>query len=172
MAKLEQQQEELYDQIDALEKASEDLEAEIKRLTAASTVKYSGGTFGWPVPGYYRISSEYNPRNSPISGIAEFHQGIDIPASYGEAVVAAADGIVITSGWVSGFGNTIIIDHGSGIVTIYGHNSSLTVSNGERVTKGQQVARIGSTGYSTGNHCHFEVRINGAHTSPWNYLKK
>ncbi|WP_053983281.1 murein hydrolase activator EnvC family protein [Niameybacter massiliensis] len=160
----------LSDEIDEMEEISKELEKEIKRLTEASTVKYSGGKFEWPVPGYYRLSSQYNPRNNPISGIAEFHQGIDIPAPYGEKVIAAADGKVIVSGWVRGFGNTIMIDHGSGIVSIYGHNSSLTVSVGEYVSRGTQVARIGSTGNSTGNHCHFEVRVNGRHTSPWNYL--
>ena len=124
----------------------------------------------WPVPGYYRISSDYVDRTSPIFGAAEFHTGIDIPASYGEDVVAAADGVVITSGWVNGYGNTVMISHGSGIVTLYGHNSSLVISNGQSVKKGQVIAKIGSTGYSTGNHCHFEVRINGDHTSPWPYL--
>ena len=161
---------ELGQALDELEEQEEELQKEIKRLTQTSTVKYTGGKFAWPVQGYYRISSQYNPRNNPISGIAEFHQGIDIPAPYGQAVTAAAEGRVIVSGWVRGFGNTIMIDHGSGIVTIYGHNSSLVASVGEYVTKGQQVARVGSTGNSTGNHCHFEVRINGNHTSPWNYL--
>ncbi|MGL4736348.1 MAG: murein hydrolase activator EnvC family protein [Cellulosilyticaceae bacterium] len=169
---LETQAGQIHAQIEEFEKISKDLEAQIKKLTAQSTVKYTGGAFSWPVPGYYRISSEYNPRESPITGRNEFHQGIDIPAGYGKSVVAAANGRVITSGWVRGFGNTIMIDHGGGLVTIYGHNSSLTVSNGDTVKKGQQVARIGSTGYSTGNHCHFEVRINGRHTNPWKYIKK
>lgn len=169
---LRNQETKLYTKIEELEEVSKDLEKQIKKLTEQSTQKYNGGKFSWPVPGSYRLSSEYNPRESPITGKNEFHQGIDIPAPYGKAVVAAADGVVITSGWVRGFGNTIMIDHGSGLVTIYGHNSSLTVSNGQQVKKGQQVARIGSTGYSTGNHCHFEVRINGRHTNPWKYLNK
>ena len=159
-------------EIDEMEAISKELEKEIKRLTQKSTVKYSGGKFEWPVPGYYRISSEYNPRENPVLKIPEFHQGIDIPAPYGNRVNAAASGRVIVAGWVNGFGNTVMIDHGSGIVTIYGHNSSLVVNVGDQVSKGQQVARIGSTGRSTGNHCHFEVRINGRHTSPWNYLNK
>lgn len=169
---LKTQETALYAQIDELEKVSKELETEIKKLTAKSTIKYNGGKFAWPVPNYYRLSSEYNPRENPISGKNEFHQGIDIPAPYGKAVVAAADGVVITAGWVRGFGNTVMIDHGSGIVSIYGHNSSLTVSTGQKISKGQQVARIGSTGYSTGNHCHFEVRVNGVHTNPWKYLNK
>lgn len=159
-------------EIDEMEAISKQLEKDIKKLTQNSTVKYTGGKFEWPVPGYYTISSEYNPRENPVLKIPEFHQGIDIPAPYGKAVNAAANGKVIVAGWVNGFGNTIMIDHGSGIVTIYGHNSSLVANVGDTVTKGQQVAKIGSTGRSTGNHCHFEVRINGQHTSPWKYLNR
>nr|WP_302599846.1 M23 family metallopeptidase [uncultured Cellulosilyticum sp.] len=184
LAQLQKEEGKIKSEIEQMEELSDQLEAEIKQLLAAqassssgggnysTSHKYSGGTFAWPVPGYYNLSSEYNPRTSPISGNYEFHTGIDIPASYGENVVAAADGVVITSGWVRGYGNTIMINHGGGLVTLYGHNSSLVVSTGQTVTKGQTVAKIGSTGYSTGNHCHFEVRVNGSHTSPWNYLSK
>jgi len=162
----------LQAEIQEMQQISKKLEQEIKRLTQRSTIRYAGGAFGWPVPGFYRLSSEYNGRTSPISGRYEFHSGIDIPASYGSAVVAAADGVVITSGWVNGFGNTVMVNHGSGLVTLYGHNSSLAVSVGQSVNKGQTIAGVGSTGYSTGNHSHFEVRKNGAHTSPWGYLKR
>ncbi len=176
--KLESEEGKLAGEISKLEEISEQLEEDIKKLTEEMEAKnknqiptqYTGGTFTWPVPGYYRISSEYNPRTSPISGNYEFHTGIDIPAGYGEDVVAAGDGVVITAGWVNGYGNTVMISHGSGIVTLYGHNSSVVVSQGQTVSKGQVVAKIGSTGYSTGNHCHFEVRVNGSHTSPWPYL--
>ncbi|ADZ85179.1 peptidoglycan DD-metalloendopeptidase family protein [Cellulosilyticum sp. ST5] len=176
--KLESEEGKLAGEISKLEEISEQLEEDIKKLTEEMEAKnknqiptqYTGGTFTWPVPGYYRISSEYNPRTSPISGNYEFHTGIDIPAGYGEDVVAAGDGVVITAGWINGYGNTVMISHGSGIVTLYGHNSSVVVSQGQTVSKGQVVAKIGSTGYSTGNHCHFEVRVNGSHTSPWPYL--
>lgn len=171
LTQLAGQEERLQAEIQEMQEVSKKLEQDIKRLTQTSTIRYTGGTFNWPVPGWYTISSEYNPRISPISGRSEFHTGIDIPASYGTPVVAAADGVVITSGWVNGFGNTIMINHGSGIVTLYGHNSSLAVSEGQTVSRGQTVSYVGSTGYSTGNHCHFEVRINGEHTSPWPYLK-
>lgn len=181
MGKLAAEEGKLQSEIENLEQVSEDLKAEINELTrklaaqssssgSKAPTQYVGGTFMWPVPGYYRISSDYVDRTSPIFGTAEFHTGIDIPASYGEDVVAAADGVVITSGWVNGYGNTVMISHGSGIVTLYGHNSSLVISNGQSVKKGQVIAKIGSTGYSTGNHCHFEVRINGDHTTPWPYL--
>lgn len=177
--KLESEENRLQGEISKLEELSEALEADIKKLTAELEAKnksqiptkYTGGTFTWPVPGYYRISSEYNPRTSPIFGSYEFHTGIDIPAGYGEDVVAGGDGTVITARWVNGYGYTVMISHGSGIVTLYGHNSSLVVSEGQQVSKGQVIAKIGSTGYSTGNHCHFEVRVNGSHTSPWPYLK-
>lgn len=173
----------LEDELQEAEMTSKELEEEIKRLTEAAQAaqkaqnssvssKYTGGAFLWPVPGFYYLSSEYNPRNSPISGNYEFHTGIDIPASYGSDVVAAADGVVITSGWVNGYGYTVMISHGGGLVTLYGHNSSLVVQNGQSVTKGQTIAKVGSTGYSTGNHCHFEVRVNGSHTTPWNYLNR
>lgn len=171
LLKLEKDEDSLQAQIKDMIKTSDDLEKEIKKLIKESELKFSGGRFTWPVPGHTRISSNYNPRTHPISGQYKFHTGIDIPAPFGKSVIAAADGKVITAGWMGGYGNTIMIDHGSGLVSLYGHNSSLTVSAGARVKKGDQVARIGSTGYSTGNHSHFEVRLNGAHVSPHKYLK-
>ena len=178
MNALAEEEGKLKSEIESLEQVSKDLKAEINELTkqlaaqsgSNAPTQYVGGALMWPVPGHYRISSDYVGRVSPIFGTAEFHTGIDIPAGYGEDVVAAADGVVITSGWVRGYGNTIMISHGSGIVTLYGHNSSLVVSNGQSVKRGQVIAKIGSTGYATGNHCHFEVRVNGDHTSPWPYL--
>lgn len=169
---LKQTEEGIEKKIDLLEAESKKIEEEIKKLTAQSSLgKYMGGDLIWPVPGHYRLSSQYNPRENPISGKQEFHTGIDIPAPYGKNVVAAGDGTIIYSGVRGGYGNTVMIDHGGGIVTLYGHNSSLVVSVGQKVTKGQTIAKIGSTGYSTGNHCHFEVRKNGTHTNPWNYLE-
>lgn len=168
----------LREQIENMENIADELAASIKKLTektnatVTSSAKYTGGKFTWPVPGYYYISSEFGGRTSPISGKYEFHTGIDIPAEYGNNVLAAADGVVITSGWVRGYGNTIMINHGNGLVTLYAHNSSLVVSNGQTVKAGQVIAKIGSTGYSTGNHCHFEVRKNGSAVSPWNYVSK
>lgn len=169
---LNQEANELEAELKAMEAEYKKIEEEIKRLTANSTIKYNGGKFTWPVPGHYGVSSDYYNRINPVTNKAEFHKGIDIPAPYGKSVVAAADGKVIYSGRRGTFGNTVIIDHGSGLTTLYAHNSSLTVSEGTMVKKGQQIAKIGSTGRSTGNHSHFEVRINNAHTSPWNYLSK
>ncbi len=133
---------------------------------------YTGGRLEWPVEGRYYVSSGYVGRMSPVGNGYEFHTGIDIPAPSGYEISAAGDGIVITAGWINGYGNTVIISHGNGLTTLYGHNSELLVSEGATVNKGDAIALCGSTGYATGNHCHFEVRINGEHTDPWEYLKR
>ena len=119
------------------------------------------GKFAWPVPGNTRISSDYGWRICPFHG-REKHTGIDIPAPYGTPVKAATSGTVIFSGYLGSYGNAIIIRHGGGLYTLYGHNSSLVAGSGKKVSKGETVARIGSTGSSTGNHCHFEVRKGGS----------
>ncbi len=174
------QDEAKYNQlISSNEKASQEAQAMINKILAEQTPSttsyvYTGGQLNWPVPSRSAssssLSSGYVSRNRPIGRGSEFHTGYDIPASYGSAVVAAEAGTVIYAGWMSGYGNTIMINHGNGLVTLYGHNSSLTVSKGDTVSRGQQVAKIGSTGNSTGNHCHFEVRVNGSHTNPEPYL--
>ena len=126
------------------------------------------GTFRWPVSG--RITSYFGGRKSPGGIGSTNHKGIDIAAPKGTPVYAADGGTVTYSGWMSGYGYLVRIDHGNGYVTYYGHNSSLTASVGQHVYKGQQIARVGSTGNSTGNHCHFEVRYNGVRKNPLNYL--
>ena len=128
---------------------------------------YGGGMI-WPVSG--PITSEFGWRTHPIFGNARFHSGLDIGADYGVPIYAAASGVVIESGWIGGYGNTIMIDHGSGIVTLYGHNESLAVGVGQQVNQGDVIAYCGSTGNSTGPHCHFEVRLGGEPVSPWDYL--
>ncbi len=134
----------------------------LERPTWAAT-----GSFRWPTSG--TITSRYGYRN--IFGGSSFHGGIDIANSYGTNVVAADGGIVIYAGWNSGgYGYLVQIDHQNGYVTYYGHNSSLNVSVGDKVYKGQHIAEMGSTGRSTGNHCHFEVRLNGERQNPLNYL--
>ena len=131
---------------------------------------YVGGVFTWPVPGYTTISSPYGYRYHPISGIYKLHTGIDVPAPAGVPVLAAADGTVISARYNGGWGNEVLIDHGGGIVTQYAHNSSMSVSVGQTVTKGQEVAKIGTTGTSTGNHLHFGVSKNGSWVDPTPYL--
>lgn len=171
LARLEQDEQSLEGQIKEMMQISTDLEKELKKLVQQSKLEYTGGKFLWPVPGNQRISSSYNNRVHPITGQYKFHTGIDIPAPFGTSVVAAADGKVISAGWIRGYGNTVMMNHGSGYVTLYAHNSSNTVSVGDIVKRGQQIAKIGSTGNSTGNHSHFEVRLNGAHKNPTHYLK-
>ena len=162
------------------EKASEEVESLIAKASGGSSsssssssggnVTYTGGEFSWPVPGRSYISSGYGYRSRPIGSGREFHTGYDIPAPYGSNIVAAQSGKVIYASYMNGYGYTVMIDHGGGLVTLYGHNSSLVVSKGASVSKGQVIAKAGSTGNSTGNHCHFEVRKNGKHTSPKPYL--
>lgn len=129
---------------------------------------FGGGGMIWPVNG--EITSPFGWRTHPIFGSSRFHSGLDIAADYGVPIVAAQGGVVIESGWIGGYGNTVMIDHGGGIVTLYGHNQSLAVDVGQSVGQGQVIAYCGSTGNSTGPHCHFEVRLNGEPVSPYDYL--
>ena len=129
------------------------------------------GVFKWPVPVTTRISSDYGTRKDPFTGEKVTHSGIDIPAAKGSSIVAAADGTVTMATTNGGFGLCVKIDHGDGLLTLYGHCSKLLVKKGQKVKKGDLIAQVGTTGRSTGNHLHFEVRINNKHTSPWPYLK-
>ncbi|MBR2883885.1 MAG: peptidoglycan DD-metalloendopeptidase family protein [Clostridia bacterium] len=138
---------------------------------SANPVKYTGGRFVWPVPASSRITSQYGYRIHPVYKTKKFHSGIDIGAPYGVDILAAADGTVTLATTNGGYGKCIIINHGSGITTLYGHNSTLLVSVGNKVTKGQVIAKAGSTGVSTGPHLHFEVRVNGSTTDPMQYLR-
>jgi murein DD-endopeptidase MepM/ murein hydrolase activator NlpD len=136
---------------------------------AARDFRQNGGSMGWPLPNNHRqISSHYGMRT--IFGRREFHTGVDIRAPYGTNVLAAESGIVIFSAWFSGYGNTVIIDHGGGITTLYAHHSRNLVSVGQEVYRGQVIARVGRTGITTGPHLHFEVRLNGGHTDPRPFL--
>lgn len=174
--------------LDEYRQNASDAEAELKELTEAADKvydiivnieknkefvdTYTGGELEWPVEGRYYVSSGYVGRISPVGNGYEFHTGIDIPAPEGYEIHAAEGGEVINAGWIKGYGNTVIIDHGGGVSTLYAHNSDLAVEYGEMVERGQVIAYCGSTGYATGSHCHFEVRINGEHTDPWEYLKR
>lgn len=126
------------------------------------------GSFRWPCSG--TITSYFGYRNTGIRGASTYHEAIDIANSYGTPIYASDGGTVIYSGWSGGYGYLVKIDHGNGYVTYYGHNSSLLVSVGDHVYKGQQIARMGSTGVSSGNHCDFRIQINGTFVNPLNYL--
>lgn len=127
------------------------------------------GTMMWPTDAR-EITSPFGWRTHPIFGTQRFHSGIDIGADYGDSVVAADGGVVVTAGWLGGYGKAVIIDHGNGISTVYGHNSEILVSEGQRVRKGELISRVGATGDATGPHLHFEVRLNGSPVSPLDYL--
>jgi murein DD-endopeptidase MepM/ murein hydrolase activator NlpD len=126
------------------------------------------GAFIWPVNGV--ITSPFGYRNHPIFGRSILHSGIDIGVDEGTPVHAADGGVVVEADWIGGYGNAVIIDHGNGLSTLYGHNSSLAVSAGQTVSQGQVIAYAGSTGNSTGPHVHFEVRANGDPVDPNGYL--
>lgn len=163
----------LEKEIDAQIAKSKEYESLIKKLQT-STKKYTGGTMTWPCPSSYNITSSFGNRKHPILRVVKMHTGIDIGASYGASIVAAASGKVIMSQYdKSGYGRMIVIDHGGGITTLYAHASKLLVSVGDEVKTGQIIAKVGSTGLSTGNHLHFEVRKNGTPVNPLNgYVKK
>lgn len=137
-----------------------------------SVVKNSTGSFMWPIRG--RITSNFGSRFHPIHKRRITHTGLDIAGPNGGAIHAADGGQVIFAGWKGGYGKTIMVNHGNrngqNLVTLYGHLSQISVSNGQNVSKGQVIGREGSTGYSTGPHLHFEVRVNGAPVDPGNYL--
>lgn len=124
----------------------------------------------WPVPSCTLITSRFGYRVAPTTGASTYHGGLDIGAGMGASIVAAGAGDVIYAGANGGYGNCVMIDHGNGVVTVYAHMSSIGVSYGQYVTAGQYVGAVGSTGVSTGPHCHFEVRINGVQTDPAAYF--
>lgn len=155
-------------------KAEQQIQAQITaalKASAQQAVTYKGnGRFKFPLASYTYVSSPYGYRIHPITGTKKFHSGIDYAAPYGTAIYAAEDGVVLTSGWVNGYGYTVAINHGGGYVTLYAHCSKLLVSAGQSVTAGQTIAKVGSTGNSTGNHLHFEVKVNGKAVNPAGYL--
>lgn len=161
-------EEEYLHEVEGLEQASRELAAKIR---SAQTSSYSGvgpsatpsaSGFMWPTSG--TLTSPYGWR------WGRMHEGIDIAAPAGTPIVAAASGVVIHAGWMGGYGNLVVIDHGGGIATAYGHQSSIAVGVGSQVSQGQLIGYVGSTGHSTGNHLHFEIRINGSPVDPLGYL--
>ena len=165
------QQEEVNKYAQAQAEAEAIIAAAEQAASSSSTSSYGGGVFTWPVPGYTQITSYFGGRDAPVAGAISYHKGIDIDCSTGASVVAATSGTVIVATYNYAEGNYVCIDHGGGVVTVYMHNSSLLVSVGETVSAGQQIAAAGSTGISTGPHCHFGVRVDGTYVDPLGYLQ-
>jgi murein DD-endopeptidase MepM/ murein hydrolase activator NlpD len=153
--------------MDELEASQQELEELIRELQSRNKAAYmDSGTMAWPVPGYYDISSPYGMRKHPIFGDTRLHTGIDIPAPKGTLAAASAKGMVIFAGTKTGYGNCVILDHGGGVSTQYAHLSKITVNTGALVDKGGKIGEVGSTGWSTGNHLHFGILIDGNTVNP------
>ena len=155
------------------EEASRQLAAQIRAIQArmSGDRQFAGGKLAWPTPGYSRITDDYGMRRHPVLKQNKMHTGIDIAAPMGAKIVAGDNGQVIMARPFGAYGNTVIIDHGSNITSMYAHLSSFTVKEGDEVLRGDQIGKVGSTGLSTGPHLHFEVRENGEPVNPWPYLK-
>lgn len=162
-----------YEQaLNELEQASAELETLIRSIQGGSNEKQLGtGVYTWPCPGHGGISSPFGMRYHPILKTRKMHTGIDITAPSGASIVAADTGTVIYSGWMSGYGQVIVINHGGQMSTLYAHQSTLLAAKGASVAKGQVIGRVGSTGFSTGPHLHFEVRVNGSPVDPTGYVR-
>lgn len=151
-----------------LEKESLNVESIIKGMALMGD--YSGGIMLWPVPSSVSITSNFGYRVHPIYGTTRFHSGVDIGASYDSSIVSVNTGVVIYAGWQGGYGNTVIISHGGKITSLYGHCSKLLVATGQSLKSGDIIGKIGSTGASTGNHLHFEIRNDGVPIDPLKYI--
>lgn len=165
----------LQEKITAYKKEQEEIEAKIMEATnmILPDIQYTGGEMLWPVAASGTvITSNFGIREHPIQGVVKQHTGLDIGgAATGTPIVAALDGVVTHAGWLGGYGNCVMISHGNGVVTLYGHGNKVLTQVGKQVKQGETIMELGSTGNSTGPHCHFEVRINGNYANPLNYVK-
>ncbi len=154
-------------------KAAEAAAAAAAAAAASQKGSASGkatGSMSWPLPGYYNITSDYKMRVNPVTGVYGQHTGIDIAAPKGTKIRAAAGGTVVSAGWNNAYGWRVVISHGDGIQTLYAHMTAFNVSEGDKVSAGDVIGYVGSTGNSTGNHLHFSVLVNGSYVSPWGYV--
>ncbi len=172
-AQLTDQEKQIQSEIDAYQTQLNQLESEIQSITANNLIvnpNYIGGVMLWPVPGYTKLSSTFKMRVHPITGVYKLHTGIDIPAPKGTSFLAANSGVVVKAGYNTAYGNMVMIDHGGGVSTLYAHGDKIMVTLGQTVNQGDVVLQVGETGYATGPHAHFEVRINGTPVDPLPYV--
>ena len=177
MAKLSKSEKKLNEKITKYKTETIQLETRIREISMANgdyDIQYTGGLMIWPVAiAGTKITSDYGTRQHPIQGVTNFHIGIDIGnAGFGAPAVAALGGVVTYAGELGSYGNCVIINHGDGISTLYGHGQKILVEFGQTVQQGDIIMEVGSTGNSTGPHLHFEVRINGKTVDPLNYVKE
>lgn len=171
ISKLSDQEKDIQSKIDEYYAQFNAINSEILQLAQGGiATQYIGGELAWPVPGYTVISSNYGMRTHPITGVYKLHTGVDIRAPLGATFIAANDGIVTKASYNGAYGNMVVIDHGGGVSTLYAHGSEILVQVGQTVKRGEPVLKVGSTGYSTGPHAHFEVRLNGVVTNPMPYI--
>ena len=170
LGQLQARKSEFESQIVALQRQSDALAAQLRgRQSGQSLVPSGHGVFAVPIPGA-PITSGFGPRVHPIYGDVRMHTGVDFGASYGTPIHAAGDGVVVSAGPLGGYGNATVIDHGNGLATLYGHQSSIVVAPGQSVRRGQVIGYVGCTGLCTGPHLHFEVRVRGTPVDPMQYL--
>ncbi len=157
-------------QLEEQEKLLNEIEDQIARAANPDVYEGSATGFIWPCPAYTRISSYFGPRPQPVPGASTNHKGVDLAAPYGANILASAAGVVTTAKYSASAGNYVVIAHGNGTSTVYMHASALLVSVGQTVEQGQVIAKVGSTGYSSGNHLHFGVIKNGSYVDPLGYI--
>ena len=171
ISKLSEQEQQTQAKIEEYNKVLEEVNTQLVELAKQGVeTQYIGGELAWPVPGYSKISSQYGMRVHPITKVYKLHTGVDISAPMGANFVAANDGIVVKAEYNVAYGKMVVIDHGGGISTLYAHGSEFLVKVGDQVKRNQAVLKVGSTGYSTGPHAHFEVRKNGEVINPMPYI--
>ncbi|MDQ3991893.1 MAG: peptidoglycan DD-metalloendopeptidase family protein [Actinomycetota bacterium] len=168
LADIEAEKEKYLEAVADLEAQSARIAASIQGSGSTGSGEVRGGQLQWPTDG--GISSGYGWRVHPIFGTSRFHAGVDIGAGCGQPIYAADDGTVLSADWSGGYGQLTVVDHGDGLSTAYAHQSEFGVSGGEQVSRGETIGYVGTTGWSTGCHLHFEVRINGEHTDPAPYI--
>lgn len=171
--KLNKEEKETQEKIDKAQAELNNIESQIVALTTGNVGEdYVGGEFAWPAPGYTTITSPFGMRLHPVLKVYRLHTGTDIGTPTGAPIVAANSGVVIKSMYTTGYGNMVMINHGGGVSTVYAHGSEIIAKTGDMVERGQVIMKAGSTGWSTGPHLHFEIRLNGKYIDPLPHITK